>query len=1007
MVTEAASGGGAARDDQQAAYRDNQGATEYRGVSVLMADLVGSTDLMEDLGAEGYTEILRRFHAICNTAVRKRGGVVAQYQGDGIICYFGFPYASEDDAVRAIEASLGIVEGLRDAGGNTTFAARIGISSGAVMIRSDGDEFGANAIGAAINRAARLEALADVNAILVCHDTRKLVGSMFNLKDLGPKRLKGFRQDENVFLVTGTRRGIATRFESLRGQVTGALVGRDAELGRMHEIFANCGPGSGRTVILSADAGIGKSRLVQAFLHGFSANEATAFVLQCSPENSSTPLTPVNRYLEWVAGAGPSDNDASRHNKIKRLFQKVWQTDAIETDLLLDLLSPLGPEADMDPSESIPLRRRRALTLLADKFFDSVAGRGTLVLVIEDVHWIDPTSAAFIEIVVAKAASRRAMVVLTTRRAAPYGAGIEGAELIEIGRLNDADSHRLARQILAGANLSEEHFRQITEKGEGVPLFLEEYADMLREAKASDLAGDKVPLTLAGLVQSKLDRLDPNTRMFAQAGSALGRSFSPDLVERVLGLTPLAVGKCTAALEAVRLMFRHGTGPGDNSLVFSHALVRDAIYGSMSSDGRKRLHNAIAGAFLVMGIESTGGEQVMAYHLKHAGRFDEAAGYYLLAGIRAAGRGAAFEALAHLEGGLSCVAHLPRGPERDARELQLLAVRGPTQMVTRGPGNPDFGATQARAMELVDILGLHEEMVPVIYNTALHAWAVADLDRARKIADAIALIEQKSPSDAAYLAANTMQGLIAWHQGRNLVAAERLGNTVARHDPKLHHDLYAKFLKEFGVFSLFYLGLTHSALGDFDKGRECADKAFALAEAMGFPHAHGFGLLARFNTALMRGDVDGADEVSAESYDFAALQGFPEFMAMSQFCQGWAKARRGDLEGGVAQMRGGLDLWSMTGFTCWQALFAGYLCRDMIALGRLPDAEQLIGRYTDLIDRTGENQHRALLLLATAELQDARGQTSVAAMTAGRAREVARSQNAALWLSMVEERFPE
>ncbi|MDB5663869.1 hypothetical protein, partial [Cypionkella sp.] len=372
-----------------------------------------------------------------------------------------------------------------------------------------------------------------------------------------------------------------------------------------------------------------------------------------------------------------------------------------------------------------------------------------------------------------------------------------------------------------------------------------------------------------------------------------------------------------------------------------------------------------------------------------------------------AGRGAAFEALAHLEAGLSCIQFLPSGPERDLRELQLLSVRGPTQMVTRGPGNPEFGATQARAMQLVDILGLHEDMVPVIYNTALHAWAVADLDRALRIADAIAMIEAKAPSDASYLAANTMQGLIAWHQGRNIVAAEWLGNTVARHDPRLHHDLYAQFLKEFGVFSLFYLGLTQSVMGNFAKAKEHADHAFALAETMGFPHAHGFGLLARFTTAMMRGDVDAADKISDESFAFAALQGFPEFLAMSQFCQGWTKARRGELEGGVAQMREGLNLWAMTGFTCWQALFAGYLSRDMIALGHLPEAEALIAHYIALIDRTGENQHRALLLLATAELQEARGQTAAAAITASKAREIARSQSAKLWLSMLNERFQE
>ena len=990
--------------NQQGSGRfDNANGTEYRGVSVLMADLVGSTDLMEELGPEGYAELMRRFHTICNDHVRSRGGVVAQYQGDGIICYFGFPHAAEDDAVRAVEAAMDILDRLKGASSGPTLNTRIGISSGTVMIRADGDEFGGNAVGACINRASRLEALADANTVLICDDTRKLVGKLFQLKNLGPHRLKGFRNDENVFSVVRVHRGVATRFEALRGHHSGRLIGRDKELGCMLDLFRSSENQAGRSVVIAADAGIGKSRLVSAFLQSPDIGNAASFVLQCSPEHINTPLQPVSRYLEWVAGASPTDDDESRHNKLKRLLSKAWQTDDAETNTLLDLLSPLGAEGEVDHTESIPLRRRQALSLLADKIYASVAGRGAIVIVFEDVHWIDPSSAGLLEFIIAKAPDHHTLVVLTTRREPPFGEGIDGVELVELHPLSEEDSLALAQQVLAGTNLSEEQIRQVTIKGEGVPLFLEEYADILRNSVGSDLSDHKVPLTLAGLVQSKLDRLDQEARMFAQAGSALGRNFSPFVVEQIMGMEKGSAIGLTHALVDVKLALVQDSAPGEETLSFSHALIRDAIYSSMSGDSRRRLHNAIVGEFLALGGKMNVGEHVLAHHLAEAGRFAEAIERYSQAGMTAAGKGAAAEALAHLEAGLACVDHLPDSEERDRMELQLLAVRGPTQMVTRGPGNPDFGATQARAMDLVDRLGLHEAMVPVIYNTALHAWATADLERARTIAEAIAMIDRTAPSDSAYMAANTMQGLVAWHQGRNDDAVMALSNTVARHDPELHHDLYAVFLKEFGVFSLFYLGLTHSVLGEFDTGKDYAEKAFALAREMGFPHAHGFGLLARFNTAMMRGDVDVADAASAESFEFASRQGFPEFLAMSQFCQGWVKARRGGRESGVAEMTAGLEFWAATGFTCWQALFAGYLSRDLVALGRLEEADALLTRYIGLIDKTGENQPRALLLLAKAEMQEARGEGGASAATFTQARAIAEGQKARLWLSMIED----
>ena len=995
-----------------------EAASERRSLSVLFADLVGSTDHMERLGAEDYADLVRRFHGICTQAVRRRGGTVAQYQGDGIIVYFGWPHAAEDDPVRAVKAALDIQAALAGMAGSgraaghpsapdAALSTRIGISTGPALIRSDGKDFGANAVGTCINRAARLEALAEPGTVLICDDTRRLVGELFQTRDLGARELKGLRGAQRVHRVDRRRSGVTTRFAALRGGGRAGLIGRDHELKTLHRHFGLAAEGKGRALVIAADPGLGKSSLVAEFLRSEALSHAASFVLQCSPEHTGTPLHPIRSYLEWVAGVGAADGDAARHAKLERLFSAVWGAEGEELAMLLDLLSPLGPGIELDRSDSIPLQRQRAFSVLCRMIFRSGATRGAMIVVFEDVHWIDPSTAQLLQCMVSNVSGQPALALLTTRQEPPFGEGMEGAaELVTLQRLGEDEAAALARRSLGEDGLDASQVALIIEKSDGVPLYIEEYGDMLRGTGGRVPTETGVPLTLGALVQGKLDRLALDVRRFAQAGSALGRSFDPRLVARLCGSPEADVPALSAALAENRLVMRGAPGGGEAMVTFAHALIRDAIYGSLARDQRQRLHGAIAEAFLAEDAGAVVDDHVLADHLARAGRPVEAIERYFSAALKAAGKGAAGEALAHLEAALAALEALPAGPERDGLELRIRAVQGPTQMVTRGPGNPAFGTTQDRAMELLDRLDLHGAMVPVIYNTALHAWATADLGRAMAISESIARIHDAAPGDAAFMAAHTMRGLVAWHQGRNGLAETCLAATVGRHDPALHRDLYSVFLKEFGVFSLFYLALTRTVRGDLADGAALADRAAALGAEMGFPHARGFGMLARFNCAMFRGDADLAAEQSAAAVEFATRQGFPEFAAMGRFVGGWAMVRRGQPDEGIARMGAGLAQWAATGFTCWQALFAAFLACDLARAGRTAEATRLTGDYIALIDRTGEDQTRAPLLLARAEILAAEGDRAGAAALAVRARETAIAQGAQLWLGMVDARFP-
>ena len=978
--------------------------TEHRGVTVLMADIVSSTDRMEALGAEGFATLLQRFHTICTGVVRRQGGVVAQYQGDGIICYFGFPRAAEDDAARAVAAALDIIGAIENGTEeDTDLQVRVGLSSGTVMLRTDGDKFGANAVGTCINRAARLESMAEANTVLICDDTRRLIGRMFQLRDLGAHKLRGFRTPQSISQVLRQRTGLTTRFDALRGHLSGDLVGREAELAQLHTLFDEASRNGGRAIVVSADAGLGKSRLVQAFLQSEQTKGAPTFVLQCSPEQTGTALYPVIRYLEWVAGAATDDDDATRHAKLRRLVTQVWGLSANEVDILLDLISPLGADNPIDETESVVLRRGRALELLANRIFASVKGRGTFLVVFEDAHWLDPTSAQLVDILIARSKAHPAVIMLTTRAEPPFGDGLPDADLLRLKPLSNADARLFARQILG----DDAPIDLLIQKSEGVPLFLQEYAETMRGAGDGGSEVQQVPLSLAAIVQSKLDRLDDAARSLVRVGSALGRSFDPIFVAQIARKDAAQADAMAEELIALNLAYPSDGTQGAGQVSFNHALIRDAVYGSMPSDERRATHDAIAEAYLFMDTVMPIEDHVLADHLAKAGRCEEAVEHYLAAGMTAASKGAAGEALAHLEAGLNCIETLKPGETRDLLELRLLAVRGPTLMVTRGPGNPDFGAAQARAMELVERLDMLEDMLPVVFYTAEHAWAVADLDRAEAMAEAVLMIDQQNPSDVAHMAGNLLKGMVAWHRGDNALTAESLGRVIARHDVDKHKALYAQFIKEFGVFSHFYAGLARTIQGEFDEGRALAEGAIALSEQLNFPHERGFALLARFNTALLRDDVETADEASHEALTYSIQQGFPEFVAMAQFVQGWCLARRGDIVGGVEQMEDGLNAWRQTGFTCWQGLFAAIIAPYKVQLGSIAEATDLVEGYVAQVDATGEEQTRAPLLLARAVIQRETGQNAAAQHSVAAARTAARQQGAVLWQRWIDTQFPD
>lgn len=994
--------------DEPSVERTEARPSERRLITVLFADLVGSTQLMETLGSEDFAEILADYHATCTDVVRHYGGVIAQYQGDGVICYFGYPVASEDDAVNAVSAALELLRKLQAHHPESPLrvSTRIGISTGPVILQVDGADMVGSAVGACINRAARLEALASANTVLICADTRKLVGNIFDIIDLEPQALKGFHRRQNIHQVAGRKFGVTYRYEALRGRRNSQLVARDVEMSILLKRLQQAKNGEGQRLLISATAGLGKSKLLNAFFQHNEVADCRTFMLQCSREHQATAMYPLSSYLKWVAGVSASDEIDTVHSKLQRFFTTSWQANEHQVDLLLSLLSPLGSGASPDGNDSVPLRREMMFDVLSKMIVKLTGSRGALVLAVEDIHWIDPSSAEFLLYLFDQAQLKKMLLVMTSRP--EHSLDFPESDVLKIEPLSYEHSKNLARISGADAGLSAKVIELILKKSEGVPLFIEEYIDMAVDAKANgvDLLSDALPLTIDSLIQAKLDQLDDNARRSIQIASVIGRTFDSVDVQKIAQLSNEEQPKVSRRLIDKRLIFVTPTGAGHSDYSFSHASIRDAVYASMSRALKTNLHDRIARHLMAMQSTRPVGEEILGYHLHLAKQYQNAARSFMCAADVAASLGNVSEAYALLNKGLKSVAEIVHEDQRAPLEMQLLTKLASTQIVMRGPGNHDLGSSLKRIRILQENTVARGNEVALLHHTALYQWATAHMVEAEITASQLMDISKRQDDDAAYLAAHTLEGLIAWHLGRNDIAKARLTATVGRYNPELHRDLYDMVSMEFGVFSLFYLSLSETILGDADAAILNVEKAIKTAQLVKRPHAIGFSYLAAFVSAMLRGDVGIAEQFGTESLNYSTDQQFPEFVGLSNFCLGWVACQKGDSENGLERMSQGLDIWDATGFCAWQPILAALQARCLVAAGKHRTAEKLLVKYDERVRQTGENQALSPLYLARAEMLRARGENEQAKRYASNATKIATEQAGRLWLEQIAQSFP-
>jgi class 3 adenylate cyclase/tetratricopeptide (TPR) repeat protein len=704
---------------------------ERRQLTVMFCDLVGSTALAGALDPEEYRTILNAYHDVCAGTVTEFGGFVAKYMGDGVLAYFGYPQAHEDDAVSAVRAGLALTEEVAHVpvlSGVEPLRARVGIATGLVVV---GDLVGAGAaqersvVGETPNLAARLQTLAPPGAVVIAPATRRLLDRGFALGDLGPQHLKGFAAPIAAWQVLGAR-VIESRFEA-RGAGTTPLIGRSEELRLLAQRWEQTKSGAGQVAWLSGEAGIGKSRVAHEFRDRVRSEPHTDVQCQCSPFFSNSPLHPFVERIEREAGFRQDDLPGERLVKLENLLSQATDEVLTVAPVFATMLS-LPPDDRYEPSSYDPGQQRELTMEALIGYLLGLARRRPLLLLVEDLHWADPTTLEMLDRLVDRVGSERVLLLITSRpEFSPAWRARSDIALIPLAGLSQRQTTDLAEAIAGSTELPAEVFGQILERTDGVPLFVEELTKAVLERESGS-----VPATLHDSLMARLDRV-PAAKVVAQQASVIGRKFTYDMLA---GINPQREPGLRAALRqliSAGLISMRGTPPG-TTYTFKHALVRDAAYGSLLKSRRQELHARIA-EVLEQGYPDVVARQpeLVAHHLSEARLPEQAVPYWQRAADHAARRQAHQEAIAHCMRGLEIIGLIPDPRLRSRHELPLQVRLGNSATSAKGYSAPEVGKALYRARDLCTELGDERPMHPILVGLYFFHANKAELRTAERL----------------------------------------------------------------------------------------------------------------------------------------------------------------------------------------------------------------------------------------------------------------------------------
>ena len=894
---------------------------ERRHLTVMICDLVGSTALSARLDPEDMRAVIDAYHAACARITRTYDGFLAEFRGDGILAYFGYPVAHEDDAERTVRAAIDIIAAVArlETIAAEPLAVRIGIATGVVLIGDLGRESALRehaVVGDAPNLAARLQALAAPGTVIVAASTRRLLGDLFHLRDIGRHELKGIAEPIAAWAVEGVSDS-ESRFEAVRAAALTDLIGRENEIDFLLERQRLAWKGEGQMVLISGEPGIGRSRLAAALAEHIASEPHTRLRYQCSPYHTNSAFHPFITQLERAAGFKAEDTSEQRLEKPEVLLAMGASRIEGVAPLFASLLSiPFGeryPPLALSPTR----QRRRTLAALLDQF-EALARRQPILLVFEDAQWADATSLELLDLTVERVRQLPVFALFTSRSEfEPPWVGLPNVGTLTLGRLERNDVESMVVRMTGGRVLPAEVMEQIVAKTDGNPLFVEELTKTVLEAGVlvEDAEGYRlegplpplaIPATLQDSLMSRLDRLAP-VREIGQMGAAIGRDFSYSLLRAVTGRDETALTHAIAQLEQAELVFRRGEPP-EAVYSFKHALVRDAAYESLLKSRRQQLHGQIARALEERFADIVASQpEIAAHHFTEAGLVERAVDYWLKAGQHAARRSANAEALNHLTRGLELLPSIADPTLRNKLELLLQTSFGHSLRATKGWSVESVKRAYTRALQLCKESGFDEHTLPAVFGLWTWDFLRAALGEAQALAENLVNTAENADDPVFKVLAYEALGFTSFARGNFPAAHAALERSVSMcedgkaaayldlsaQDPRVHVRLY-------DGMALWLLGYPDQAL------RVCAE-ARRYADDSRHPFSEAMARTISLRVHQFRGEAGVVAREVIAAIELCKEHGFVHYLAMAMILGGWASAQQGEFDKGIAEIREGLQ----------------------------------------------------------------------------------------------------
>ena len=985
---------------------------ERRQLTVVFVDLVGSTALSARLDPEDMREIVGAYHRSCAEQITKAGGFVARYMGDGLLAYFGYPQAHEHDAERAVLAGLALVEAvpmLKTATG-APLQVRVGIATGLVVV---GDLIGSGeaqergVVGDTPNLASRLQALAEPNMVVIAEGTRRLLGDLFEFEDLGAKNLKGIAGPVRAWaaLRASSAEG---RFEALHTAGLTELVGREEELELLLRRWSRAKRGEGQVVLVSGEAGIGKSRLTAALLERLSGEAHTRLRYFCSPQHTDSALYPIIGQMERAAGLAHDDKPQAKLDKLDAALAQT-STSPADAALFAEMLS-LANDGRYPALELAPGQRRQRTLEAPSMQLAGLARQQPVLMIFEDAHWVDPTSLEAFGRVVDRIKSLPVLLIVTFRPDfnAPW-VGQSHVTSVTLNRLGEREAAAIIARLAENKALPADVMAEIVERTDGIPLFVEEMTKAVletenegagrRKAAAVPSPALAVPASLHASLMARLDRLGP-AKEVAQIGSAIGREFSHALLALVARKSEAELGSALDRLISAGLLLRQDGAPYA-TYSFKHVLVRDAAYSTLLREPRRALHARIAETLESHFAEiSESQPELIARHYREAGDVAKAVGYLSAAGDRALSHSALKEAHEHITQALQLITALPDDDIRRHGELKLQTALARTLQEQKGYADRQVGEAYTKAREFskrVSDAGMH---LAALYGLWAYRYLsgqpVAMLEQANEFLAFAEREGEPGPIMVGYRLVGTSRLI----NGYIADASDALYQALVRYDPDEHgaaspvgQSLRARFGHDVSVTMYSYRSWALWLSGQPADAGKAAESLLERGDALGHDdQSRLYALWHAGMTYVLLRNVDKVAEIGSKLIELANDRQLPYWQALGDFLCGWHATRAGRAGDAVGLLQEGLRLWAQTGSRIFSPICLAFLAEAYAADDKLDLAHRTFEEALRTVSETGERWAEPEIHRLFGDILARRGPSDASIANYERAIAVARAQ---------------